>query len=271
VIDHNNATGLESQSDYSWDLQDRLINRIHTPNVATLSTYSVDSYVYVDPLLIGNIHTDYSSSGSTEQLLYHAVSPEGVPQTGWSFDRVTLATSEVWRAQYTAFGRRTSLTGTSPSLRPPHLFLGQIELSASDASWWNGSTYFVSREPLFLNMWRVYDPRIGQYLQPDPFVVDGQLALAHGYAYVGLGPLDQSDPDGRACHPNSNVEIARRERRRREEEFRRRGVLPPEDVDTFTCPPEWEVCRGPGCDACCDFQAPANPGRCRALCCSGYR
>lgn len=126
------------------------------------------------------------------------LSPEGVPQAGWAFAPFSpYPTVESWRAQYTPFGRRLSLTPSPATPPPPPMrFVGQIELPSSDASWWNGSTMFVSREPLVLNSWRVYDPRVGQYLQPEPVVSLGTAPATSIYGYSRLAPLDYYDPDG---------------------------------------------------------------------------
>jgi RHS repeat-associated protein len=176
--------------------------RLRVPSSAVPTTYTIDTYVHIDPLVVGNIRTEHTTGGSSETLLYHALSPEGLPVTGWSFNRTTFATSEVYRAQYTPFGRRTSLTG-SADLIPPQRFPGQLEIPTSAAQWWTGTTLVTSREPLVLNRWRVYYPRLGQYLQPEPLLLlgDSWAREQHAYAYVGLGPLDRADPTGREWYP----------------------------------------------------------------------
>lgn len=54
-----------------------------------------------------------------------------------------------------------------------------------------------AREPLSLNRWRVYDPRVGQYLQPEPMLMLGSTSTSPPWAYVSLSPGNWVDPLGR--------------------------------------------------------------------------
>jgi len=97
--------------------------------------------------------------------------------------------------RWTGFGMRMYQTGAGTPL--PTRFPGQIELRASDARIWNGSVTTEFAHALYLNRWRVYDPRVGQYLQPDPEAVDGTFVGEHPFAYVGVDPANDDDPEGR--------------------------------------------------------------------------
>ena len=55
----------------------------------------------------------------------------------------------------------------------------------------------VLRGPLHVNMWRTYDPRVGQYLTPEPVMVEGIGAGLHPYMYANAAPATLTDPDGR--------------------------------------------------------------------------
>ncbi len=198
VIDHNDATGAESRWLHYYDLQDRLLNWVVVPNASAPTTYQVYSYVHIEPALIGTNRAEYvSGSFSSEQWAYYATAPEGLPAAAYTFDRTTLATAEAWRGQWGPFGTMLSETGDAAKWRPPFRFEGQVALPNSDASWWSGSTMITSRQGLVLNRWRVYDPRVGQYLQPEPVLSEGLATAPHPYAYAGLAPLDHLDPTGR--------------------------------------------------------------------------
>ena len=83
----------------------------------------------------------------------------------------------------------------------PTRFPGQIELRGSDVRVWNGAATVQHRDSIFLNRYRAYDPRVGQYLQPDPAAMEGELFGEHVYAYAAVAPGDVTDPDGRTYCP----------------------------------------------------------------------
>ena len=140
----------------------------------------------------------YTSSSVTERTLYYATLPNGLPIAGYEVDSGPAPqTTEIWRATWTPFGEMLTETTSDPDLnRPPHRFIGQTELPRSDASWWSGTTLIQSRPSLVLNRRRVYDPHVGQYLQPEPWLVNGTVGGVSPYAYAALSPEDFVDPDG---------------------------------------------------------------------------
>lgn len=194
VFDLNQATSKEARQFFYYDLENRLIARDDVPDASAPTNHTVDRYAYVDPMLVGDIRTVYPAA--TETYLYHVLQPEGLPAVSYSFNRTTFATSEVWRAQWGPFGTRLTTTGTA-SYAPPFVFAWQLLLPSSDASWWNGTTLYTSRGALALNRWRIFDPRAGQYMQPEPLLGVGFAVDAHPYGYVRLAPGDLVDPDGR--------------------------------------------------------------------------
>jgi RHS repeat-associated protein len=144
------------------------------------------------------MRTEFVGGGpGSEQYFYYTSGPEGRPMAGYSFDLATGLTSQVWRAQHRPFGELLSeTTSDAARYRPPWMFAGQITLEGSEVGWWQSGVW-RSRQALQLNRWRAYDPRVGQYLQPEPMLVEGALGLAHPYGYALLGPLDYVDPSGR--------------------------------------------------------------------------
>lgn len=208
VTDHNDTTGFESRWQYFWDLQDRLANVIHIPDASDLTRYVTDTYVPIEPMLVGRIRAEFWSGGGSETFMYYATSPDGLPGAAYTFDPVTSDTAEVWRAQWSPFGMLLSETGDAETYAAPFRFQGQLELPGSAATWWSGSTLVTSREEVVLNRWRAYDPRVGQYLQPEPVLVHGGMwawswsasvpraVVPHPYAYAGVAPLDYVDPTG---------------------------------------------------------------------------
>jgi RHS repeat-associated protein len=53
---------------------------------------------------------------------------------------------------------------------------------------------------------RVYDPKIGKFLSPDPFI-DWGLGTqgVNRYGYVGNNPLNRTDPTGFTCQPSAGM------------------------------------------------------------------
>jgi RHS repeat-associated protein len=198
ILDNNTATGALSGWYHYYDLEDRLLNRTYYPDLeAAPGNKTVESFVHIEPLLVGVTRGIYINNAlSSEQHGYYAVSPEGLPAAAYSFSLPPGSTTLEWRAQWSPFGTMLSETGNT-AWRPPFRFRGQVELPRSDASWWNGSSLFTSRQGLVLNRWRTYDPRVGQYLQPEPMLVEGLLPTMHPYSYALLAPADYVDPDGR--------------------------------------------------------------------------
>jgi RHS repeat-associated protein len=66
--------------------------------------------------------------------------------------------------------------------------------------WSSGIGALASRgwrsSPLSLNTWRVYDPRVGQYLTPEPMATEGATRWS-AFGYALEAPYDLWDPDGR--------------------------------------------------------------------------
>jgi RHS repeat-associated protein len=196
VSDLNSATTVETRWQYFYDLQDRMVSQITTWNAAAPTNYTLNNYFWIDDWFVGDLRTEYPGGVRTERSFYHVLAPEGLPAVTYEANITTRSTAEMWRGQWTPFGSRLSTTGSN-TWNLPFLFRSQLILPSSDAAWWVGNNWFESREPLVLNRWRAYDPRVGGYLQPEPFAIDATRSARHAYGYVGMEPVDRIDPDGR--------------------------------------------------------------------------
>ena len=94
----------------------------------------------------------------------------------------------VWQASYAAFGRAT-ITASHANFGFNLRFPGQ---------------YADDESGLHYNYFRYYDPKAGQYLQPDPMGIKTGL---NRYAYVDNNPLKYTDPLG-LFKVMSNIEIS---------------------------------------------------------------
>ena len=162
------------------------------PNVYALCSTSTTRYYTAD--------SEREIVGERITTLTYINSPHGhvatVKTSGTQHDAMLIATDHlgsiigVWNAQgtlleehrYTAWGQRTSSTA-NPRLRRgftghEHLqHFGLIDMQA-----------------------RLYDPHLGRFLAPDPYVQapDNHLSL-NRYAYCFNNPLKYTDPTGEFC------------------------------------------------------------------------
>jgi RHS repeat-associated protein len=96
--------------------------------------------------------------------------------------------------QWTAFGRPLVASGSGEPL--PTRFPGQLDLRGSDVRIWDGTVTVAHRDGLYLNRWRVYDPRVGEYLQPDPAAIWGVPPADNSFGYSRTAPTVYGDPLG---------------------------------------------------------------------------
>jgi RHS repeat-associated protein len=193
----NTAWGVYGTTRYFYDAQDRLIGRMLMPSSLAPTSTTTEMIQQVDPLLTGTQRLEYvNGSLTSESFYYTANAPEGAPLATFSFTRGGTTSTEAWRPDWGGFGELRSATGSMVS-PPPWRFAGQLALAGSEAIVWTGSALLQARGPLSLNRWRVYDPRVGQYLQPEPLLLSGMRTLSHPYAYAYVDPADFVDPTGR--------------------------------------------------------------------------
>jgi RHS repeat-associated protein len=191
---------VEERNRYYYGLNDELITWIRTPAAAAPTTYEERQYVPIGDFVVGEMaRTWVSGTATSRRTYYHAIEPMGLELAAFevehpggpavTYNPLTLV------QRWTGFGMRVYQTGAGTPL--PTRFPGQIELRASDARIWNGSVTTEFAHALYLNRWRVYDPRVGQYLQPDPEAVEAPRSEDHAFAYSSVAPVDASDPEGR--------------------------------------------------------------------------
>jgi RHS repeat-associated protein len=199
ITDHDDTGNHQSNTGLYYDQQDRLIGRIIVPLIGAPTTYTMESFVQIDPLITGTERWPSVSGVSGTETFYYTVNgQEGLPVGMYSFSRTGSppTTADDWRADYGAFGniRATSGPETLPS---PWRFAGQIELAGTAAIVWNGATQLQLREPIVLNRWRAYYPHVGVYLSPDQNMLGGLNWTENPYGYSLLAPMDFIDPTGR--------------------------------------------------------------------------
>jgi RHS repeat-associated protein len=199
----NEDTDVTEANRYYYDQDDQLLSWIHTPDLGTATTYDQRQYVRIGDFAVGEMARSWVSGSATRHTYLHTTEPMGLETAAYEFEHpggasVSYNPSTVVR-QWTAFGRSLVATGSGEPL--PTRFPGQLELRGSDVRIWDGSVTVAHRDGLYLNRWRVYDPRVGQYLQPDPEAADGADAWDHVLSYSAVAPTDFADPLGRQAQP----------------------------------------------------------------------
>ena len=195
----NEDTDVTETNRYYYDLEDNLLGWIRTPDLGTATTYDERQYVRIGDFAIGEMARSWVSGSTTRHTYIHTTEPLGLETAAFEFEHpggasVSYNPSTVVR-QWSAFGRPLVATGSGVAL--PTRFPGQLELRGTDVRIWSSGSNVAHRDGLYLNRWRVYDPRVGQYLQPDPAASDGHLLGASVFVYGDARPADEIDPTGR--------------------------------------------------------------------------
>lgn len=207
IADKNNSTLKERREQLYFDLGDNLINRQVTPDSTASTTYTVDVFAHLEAGVVGQMAISYvGGTYAGEARSYVVRDPTGLAVARYSFTG-TGATSLKWGAHYGPYGDLIANTTGTAADAAPFRFWGQYEIAGSQAERWVGSSVQQLRLPLVQNMWRVYDPRVGRYLTPDPLTVTGAApgpsllygifrGTAHGFGYALLDPYNLGDPYG---------------------------------------------------------------------------
>ncbi len=191
VADVNVDDG-DYETDYEmfWDREDRLIARVTTPDAASSGDRTEELYAHIEPIAVGVLRLLFKGDEkiSTDHL-YDLRDPVGLPIV--RFQPSGTTSTVLWTGEYAPFGEVVAETGSSDE-RPPWRFLGQLELPGSASLDASGN---LLRSPLYLNQWRVYDPRVGQYLTAEPLAILGAAPGRSSYAYPP-NPYNTIDPTG---------------------------------------------------------------------------
>ncbi len=212
VADRNLVSAKERRENLYW-AGNQLLERVVTPDSTAATTYTVDMFAPVGAAATGWLQLQYvSGTFSSETRRYIARDPAGLVGAVWAFTG-TGASSTAYTADYQAFGALRTSSGTA---NPGLGFHGQLTIVGSDARVWNGATTLMLREPLMLNRWRVFDPRVGRFLTAEPVILDRGGALGprvgrsltadpllgepgtslHPFTYAYSNPLLFGDPSG---------------------------------------------------------------------------
>jgi hypothetical protein len=199
----NEDTDVTEANRYYYDQDDQLLSWIRTPDLGTATTYDQRQYVRIGDFAVGEMARSWVSGSATRHTYLHTTEPMGLETSAYEFEHpggasVSYNPSTVVR-QWTAFGRPLVATGSGEPL--PTRFPGQLALRGSEVRIWDGSVAIPHRDGLYLNRWRVYDPRVGEYLQPDPARIDDASSVEGSLTYGVAAPADVADPLGRDAIP----------------------------------------------------------------------
>lgn len=141
------------------------------------------THVYAVPGVEGLVaEVQWTDNTSAEQIRYFLADRLGSPDT------VVGAAGEVLeRHKYDPFGQRRSSVNLTQDATAP-LSGGHVDYTGHE----------LDDELGLVNMrGRMYDPRLGRFLSPDPVVVDmGRSQAFNAYAYVLNNPMKYTDPTG---------------------------------------------------------------------------
>lgn len=181
-------TNQEAQWFFYYDQWDKLVQAIHTPDVADSNDYSIYEWFYVEGEPTVYYQSDYvngANTATTRRFLFN--DEQGRPHTAWTFPSSGSAV-RAWEVEAGSWGTDSITAGTGTF--QPIVFPGQFRDAETTASLSNGSEV---RSALVYNWHRHYDPTIGSYVSPD----NRHLASREGtYTYALNSPTEETDPAG---------------------------------------------------------------------------
>jgi RHS repeat-associated protein len=201
------ADGLTS---YTYDSENRLLTATGTHS-ATLtydplgrlfqivSGSATTQFLYDGDELVG----EYNGSGALLRRYIHGPQSDG-PLISYEGSAVSSATRRSLQSDYQGSivsvadgaGNAVSLNRYDEYGKPASSNVGRFQYTGQ--AW-------LSELGLYYYKARVYDPRLGRFLQTDPVGYDEDVNL---YGYVGNDPLNGTDPTGEDCEaPASRGEL----------------------------------------------------------------
>ena len=201
-LNGNLKTDPTTQTGYSYDVENRLTNVSGSSHTATL-TYDplgrlfqivtsggTTQFLYDGDQLVG----EYSGAGTLLQRYVHGPGSDE-PLIWYSGATVSSTTRQSLQTNYQgsvdsvadATGKETFINTYDEYGRPATGNVGRFQYTGQ--AW-------MPELGLYYHKARIYDPRLGRFLQTDPVGYKDDLDL---YAYVGNDPMDRVDPSGLKC------------------------------------------------------------------------
>jgi YD repeat-containing protein len=182
------TTDDEEQWFYYYDLDDRIIEVVHTPDMDDTSIFTVFQFYWIGQRPVAWVQTNYP--GATGNRRFFHADHLNTPVEAYNWPTSGDA-ARSWAMQSDAFGWAAVLAGTAYQ---PLRFPGQMSDDETTAWYWDStaSLFKRARPPLSDNRYRVYDPLTASYLQVDPMVGSEW----NSYAYAGNNGVLNADPNG---------------------------------------------------------------------------
>jgi RHS repeat-associated protein len=189
LLDTTAVPNVESQFFYYYDLHDRLIEIKYTPNITDSSTYQVWQIYWIGSRPVANFQTTYPAASLVRRYFHTDDLDTPLEMYSWP---TSGDAARAWAYNPDAFGWGDNIA--FPTNFQPLRFPGQVCDDETKAVYFDAatSTYKSARAPLSDNRYRVYDPFVASYLQPDPRVASSW----NSYAYVENSPTMAIDPTG---------------------------------------------------------------------------
>lgn len=187
-VDHERAQLTEPDGSVTISLNPRLDSGTHYDQIAHPNGVTEDvNYFYADNRPIGIYSINANGANGVNTVRYFHVDSQGSIVAITSGDTAN-AGAVVERLSYDAWGKRRNADGTDDATNnlqganTDHGYTGQEHLDPVGLIHMSG---------------RVYDPRLGRFIQADPTIqAPGNLQSYNRYTYVMNNPFFYTDPSG---------------------------------------------------------------------------